>query len=140
MKNIKKIFAVGALALTIGAGSIMAYADSPIEIPNNGNQNSVGEFRNENWTIEEREEWRKERFDMKREELKKAVENEEITQEEAREWEEHFNYMEEFQREHKDNSIFSGKRHGRQMNGQGSGFCGNGMGRGMMRGNRVINK
>ncbi len=146
MKNIKKILLVGALVLAIGAGSIMAYADSPIGISKTRNQDTIIEnrddfykerqaYRNENWTLEEREEFCEERRAIRRDELNKALENKEITEEEAREWEEHFNYMEDFRDKHRDDNIFRGNGHGRHMNARSSGFCGNGMGRGMMRGN-----
>lgn len=131
MKNIKRLLIVGALVLTIGAGSLMAHADSPIRIPSNRMANMNMEER-EDWirgrneiSPEEREEWIKERNEFRKDEIKRALENKEITEAEAREWEEHFSYMEEFHNKHRD-SNFMGRGHG-----------GRGMGRGMgmMRGN-----
>ena len=121
----KKILTVGALALAIGAGSLVVNADSP-KVPNI----NLGE-KNPNLTIEERDEWREERHSYRKDELKKALENGEITEAEFKEWEEHFDYMEEFHnKQRSSNSSFMNRGHG------GCGGNGHGMGRGMMGGNR----
>lgn len=116
----KKILVLGALVLTLGVGSLAAYADTttaPIVNPNN---------RNANVSIEDREAWFKERLEYKKEQIKKAVEDKLITEEEAKKWEEHFTYMENF---HKENGFMPGGCGG---NGIGKS---RGRGMGMMRGN-----
>lgn len=127
----KKILTAGILAIVIGVGSLMAYADSPIVIPKDTNQNAQ---------IENRDDFYKERQSFRKEKIKRALENKEITEAEAKEWEEHFDYMDEFHNKQRDNNRFMGNGYGRHMNG-GFGCVGNGygMGRGMMRGNRVRN-
>lgn len=118
----KKILLTGALVLTLGIGSLVAYADTtktPNIIPGNSNIN---------FSIEDREEWFKERTEYKREQIKKALESGSITEEEAKAWEEHFKYMEEF---HIENGFMPGGCGGFGM-GRGMGF---GRGMGMMRGN-----
>jgi hypothetical protein len=115
---VKKSLVVGALVLSLGIGSLVAYADTtktPSIVPGN---------RNTNFNIEDREAWFKERTEFKKEQIKKALESGLITEEEAKAWEEHFEEMEEF---HNKNGFMSG----------GCGGKGFGMGRGMgmMRGN-----
>lgn len=123
----KKILGVAALALTIGVGSLVVNADSPIRpniMPGQGNPN---------FTIEERDAFRAERHSYRQDELKEALANGEITEAEAKEWEDHFEYMEEFHNKNRDkNYSFMGGRHG---GCGGNGYRG-GHGMGMMRGNR----
>ena len=120
----KKKLAIAALVLTIGVGSLVVNADSPLK-PNI----NPGE-RNPNFTIEERNVWRKERHSYRKDELEKALKDGEITQAEFQEWEEHFKYMEEF---HKKNKSFNNNF----MMNRGHGGCGgNRMGKGRMRNNR----
>ena len=114
----KKSLLIGALVLTLGIGSLAAYADTtktPNIIPGNTNTN---------FSIEDRETWFKERTEYRKEEIKKALESGLITEAEAKEWEEHFTYMEKF---HNENGFMAGGCGGR-------GF-GKGRGMGMMRGN-----
>ncbi len=114
----KKSLVVGALVLTLGVGSLAAYADTvktPSVIPSN---------RNANMTIEDREAWFKERSEFQKEQIKNALESGRISEEEAKEWEDHFTYMEKF---HNENGFMAGGCGGR-------GF-GKGRGMGMMRGN-----
>lgn len=126
----KKILAVAALVLTVGVGSFVVNADSPRTpnvMPGEGNPN---------FTIEDRDAWRQERHSYRKEELKKALENKEITEAEAKEWEEHFDYMEEFHNKNRDNNYsFMGRGHG-GCGGNGFGMGRGGHGMGMMRGNR----
>ena len=120
----KKSLVVGALALTLGVGSLVAYADTaktPSIISGN---------RNTNLSIEDREAWFKERTEFRKEEIRKALEDGLITEAEAKEWEEHFDYMEEF---HNKNGFMPGGCGGNGFGiGRGMGF---GRGMGMMRGN-----
>lgn len=117
----KKLLSVGALALTLGAGSLIVQADSPIVIPNNNNQD---------FSVENREDWFKERNSFRKDEIKRSLKNGEITEAEAKEWEDHFDYMEEFHNKNRLNNNFMGGRHC----GSGNGY-GMGRGMGMMRGN-----
>jgi hypothetical protein len=116
----KKLLAVGTLVLTIGAGSLMAYADSPIMIPNNTNKST---------SVENKDEWFNERHSFRKEEVKRALKNGEITEVEAKEWEDHFDYMEEFHNKNRLNNN----------NFMGSGCGGYGNGMGMMRRNNSRN-
>ena len=123
----KKLLGVAALVLTVGIGSLVVNADSPIT-PNI----KPGE-RDTNFTIEDRDTWREERHSYRRDELKKALENGEITEAEAKEWENHFDYMEEFHNKNRDKnySFMGGRRGGCGGNGSRGGY-----GMGMMRGSR----
>ena len=109
MKNIKRVLLAAALVVVVGVGSLMVYADSPISTSKNTNQNT---------NIENRDKWHEEMHSYRKEELKKAVENKEITAEEAKEWEDHFDYMEEFHNKTRSNSNWS--------QGRGYGRCGSG--------------
>lgn len=102
----KKILGIVGLVLVVGIGSAFVYADSPM-----GSVDRYGDINDE-----EIKEWHQERMEWRKEKLKEDVENGYMTQEEAKNWEEHLDYMEEFHRE----NGFMGC-HGRR-------------GRGMMRG------
>lgn len=121
----KKVLLIGVLVLTLGIGSLVAYADTlktPSIIPGNNNISL---------SIEDREAWFKERTEYKREQIKKALESGLITEAEAKEWEEHFKEMEEF---HLETGFLPGGCGGYGFGmGRGMGF---GRGMGMMRGNR----
>ena len=119
----KKILALGALVLAVGAGSLVAYADTSPSINTNN--------RNVNVSIEDRDTWFKERTEYKKEQIKKAVASGSITESEAKKWEEHFTYMENF---HKENEFMPGGCGGNSF-GMGN-VRGNGFRNGMMRGNR----
>lgn len=107
----KKSLAVGALVLTLGVGSFVAYADTA-KTPN-----IVPENRNPIFSTEDREAWFKEGTEFRKEQIKKALESGIITETEAKTWEEHFKYMDEF---HTTNGFVPG----------GCGGYGFGMGRG----------
>lgn len=115
----KKKILTGALILVLGAGSIVAYADAA-KVPNI----FPGE-RNINLTLEDREGWFKERHQFRNERVKEALEKGLITEEEAKSWQEHFEYMDKY---HSENGFIPG--------GCGMGFGRHHRGRGMMRGNR----
>lgn len=110
----KKVF-VGVLILAIGIGSLISYGES-YKTPNIIPVKGITRF-----TTEDRETWFKERFQFRREELKDALEKGFITEEEAKLWEDHFNYMEKF---HEENNFMP----------FGCGGFGRGRGMGMMRG------
>ncbi len=118
----KKVLLTGALVLSLGVGSLVAYADTvktPTIIPGN---------RNISLSTEDREAWVKERTEDKKEQIKNALENGVITEEEAKSWEEHVKYMEEF---HGEKGFMPRVCSGLGM-GRGMGF---GRGRGIVRGN-----
>lgn len=123
----KKLLGVAALVLTVGIGSLVVNADSPLA------PNIIPGERSPNITTEDRDDWHNERHSSRKDELKNALENGEITETEAKEWEEHFDYMEEFHNKNKDNNYsFMGGGHG----GCGGNSNKGGHGMGMMRGNR----
>lgn len=96
----KRTLLVLTLILALGIGSIAVFAES------NATEKCIPIRQSENMTEEAREEWFKEKTEFKKQELKKALENGSITKEEAKEWEEHIKYMEEF---HKKNGFFGGR-------------------------------
>lgn len=126
----KRLLVLVALVLTVGVGSLAVYADTATTSSVNPRNRSI------NVSIEDRDAWFKERTEYKKEQIKKAVEEKLITEEDAKQWEEHFTYMEEF---HNENGFMAGGCGGNGMmrgNGFGNGLMrGNGFGNGMMRGN-----
>ena len=111
----KRTLLILTLVLALGIGTMIVFADS--------GKTEVGfpGWHYENMTEQEREEWFNERNeyrnDYRKENLKEALEDGKITEAEAKEWEEHFKYMDDFH----------------EKNGFMGGGCGNG--NGMMRGN-----
>ena len=125
----KRILLILTLVLALGIGTMAAFADS-------GKSDTMFLGLNrENITEQEREEWFNERNEYrneyKKENLKEAVRDGRITEIEAKEWEEHFKYMDEF---HEKNGFMGGGcgRGNSMMNGNGM----MNWNRGMMRGNR----
>jgi len=116
----KRLLVLGALILTVGVGSLAVYADTTTITPASRPIN-----RSASITVEDRETRFKERTEYKKEQIKKALEEKLITEEEAKQWEEHFTYMEKF---HNENGFMQG--------GCGGNRQGQGRGKGMMRGNR----
>lgn len=112
----RKVF-VGVLILVIGVGSLIAYGES------NRIANVVPGRGITRFTTEDREAWFKEMFQFRKEELKEAIEKGFITEEEAKAWENHFNYMEKF---HEENDFMPF--------GCGGFGLGRGKGMGLMRG------
>ena len=106
----KKLLGVAALVLTVGIGSLVVNADSPMA------PNIMPAQRNTNFTLEERNDWHNERHSYRKDELKKALENGQINQEEYKKWQEHFDYMEEFHNKNIDNE--------NNFMGRGFGGCG----------------
>ncbi len=95
----KKIIIALTLILALSAGTMFVFAESTVD------EEALG--------------WFKERIEYKREALKEALDEKEITQEEYNTWNEHFNYMEEF---HEENGFGPGGYgfggcHGRRANG-----------------------
>ncbi|NLY45846.1 MAG: hypothetical protein GX053_07650 [Tissierella sp.] len=118
----KKISIVLGLVLTLTIGTVVAYADNGIS-----GMKFPGRYHSE-YSVESMEELLKERAEFREERLNSALENGTITETEAKEWEEHFKYMDEF---HEENGYLHGGR------GCGGGHRNGGMGHGMMmRGNR----
>lgn len=109
----KKVLITLSLIMVIGFASTFVYAGTFVP-----KTQPVG------ISTEDREIWFKERMEWKREQIKTALKEGLIGEEEAKIWEEHLKYMEKF---HKDNGFMPG------CNGVGQGF---GYGRKMMRGNR----
>ncbi|WMM23713.1 hypothetical protein RBU61_12360 [Tissierella sp. MB52-C2] len=95
----KKLLVVGALAVSIGVGSLIGYADSP-NVPN-----IIPSNIDTNYSTENREEWFKERVKSQREEIQDALKNGKITQEEANIWEKDLDQMEKF---HSENGFIPG--------------------------------
>lgn len=118
----KKIFVILGIVLTLTIGTVVAYADNGIS-----GMRFPGRH-NANFSVESMEELLKERKEFREERLKSALENGAITDTEAKEWEEHFKYMDDF---HEENAYLHGGR-GCGPN-YGNGRMGHGM---MMRGNR----
>lgn len=89
----KKKVIILALILVMAIGSLISYGES-IKVPN-----IVLDKGSSRFTSEDRETWVREMFEFRREELKNALERGLITEEEAKIWEEHFDYMEKFHEE-----------------------------------------
>lgn len=115
----KRTLLVLTLVLALGIGSMVVFADT----------NITGRVfpgrHNETFTQEERAEWFKERTELRKEEIKKALEDGKITETQVKEWEEHFKDMEEFHKENgclggglvRSNGMMKGNGHGRMMKG-----------------------
>ena len=121
----KRAFLVLTLVLALGIGSMVAYADS------SKSETRFPGWHHENMTEQEREEWFNERNEYRdeyrKESLKEALKDGTITEAQAKEWEEHFKYEDDF---HNKNGYIGGGC------GRGNGMMrGNGHGS-MMRGNR----
>ncbi len=110
----RKVFLL-ALILIIGLGAIASFGAGIKETNIIPDKYSRG--------YKDRESWIKEMFNLRRERLKEALERGLITEEEARKWEEHFNYMEKFHEEN-DHGPFGcggfgfGRRRGRSFMGR----------------------
>ena len=133
----KRILLILTLVLALGIGTMAVFADS-------GRSDTMFPGMNyENMTEQEREEWFNERNEYRdeyrKESIKEALKDGKITESQAKEWEEHFKYEDDF---HNKNGYIGGGcgRGSSMMNGNGimngNGMMnGNGHG-GMMRGNR----
>lgn len=116
----KKAMIALSLVLALGIFSAFAYADSSVENYgfNNGPWGNRDGYRQDrDFDSEEFDKWREERLEYRKDDLKKAVEEKIITEDEAKKWEDHFEYMDEFHEE----------------NGYQGGYCG-GYNRGFRRG------
>lgn len=116
----KKAMIALSLVLAFGIFSAFAYADSPAENYGFNNRpwgNKDGYRQDRDFDSEEFDKWREERLEYRKDDLKKAVEEKIITEDEAKKWEDHFEYMDEFHEE----------------NGYQGGYCG-GYNRGIRRG------
>lgn len=115
----KKISIVLGLVLVLSIGTVVAYADSGML-----GTRFHGEYRTD-LLEESMDELLKERAKFREERLNKALEDGTISESQAKEWEDHFKYMDGF---HKENGYLNGGR------GCGGNQRNNGMGHGMMRG------
>jgi hypothetical protein len=101
----KKLLGIGALVLSLGIGSMLVYADTDKPLEFVSPQDSQGE-------IQDRENWFKERMGWRKNQVKEALEDGLITEEQSKKWEEHFTYMEKF---HSENGFMPGGCHGNGM-------------------------
>lgn len=108
----KKLLSILGLIGVIGIGSAFAYADSPIG----------SGFRFNDINNKEMQEWHEERMEWRKEDLKEGVEKGYITEEEAKTWEEHYNYMEEFHSKNGFRGCFGGRGMGMMRGRFGSGY------------------
>lgn len=108
----KKVLGVLGLIAVIGVSSAFVYADGPLS--------PRFEDRHIDNNYEHMDEWHQERMEYEKERLEEEVKKGNISEEEAREWEEHYEYMDKFH----DRNGFGGCHYGR------------GMGRMMRRGHR----
>lgn len=118
----KKALIVLSIVLTLAIGTAVAYADSNSLAMNFpwGHHNNLSE--------ESMKEFMEDRTEFRNNEIEEALKDGRITESEAKEWEEHFIYMDEF---HNENGYLHGGR------GCGRGSRTENMGHhGMMRGNR----
>lgn len=132
----KRTLLILTLVLALGIGTMVVFADS------GKTQAGFPVWNHENMTEAERQEWFNERNEYRneyrKENLKEALEDGKITEAEAKEWEEHFKYMDEF---HEKNGYMGGGcgRGNGMMRGNSKGHSGMMRGNGhgsMMRGNR----
>ena len=103
----KRLFLILGLILVVGIGTAFVYADRPVsdELPNP---------QSRDFDIDENVEWHHNRIECRKDELNRALEEGRISKEEAKTWEEHFDYMDEF---HKENGFMRstfGGCHGRR--------------------------
>ncbi|HLS53597.1 MAG TPA: hypothetical protein VK031_06465 [Tissierellaceae bacterium] len=92
----KRLLIIISILAVIAIGSAFVYADSPDRNRFFLTKDSTGEWQG----------WHKERMDEHRHRLNRAVDEGNITKEEAEAWEEHFDYMEDF---HKENGFMRGR-------------------------------
>src|SRR5690554_4852178 len=97
----KKILIVLSLVLILAIGTATAYADS------NFPQMNFHWRNRENLSFESREEFLEERAKFRKDEIDRALEDGRITESQAKEWENHFEYMDEF---HNKNGYLNGGR------------------------------
>lgn len=118
----KKIMIGLSLVLALGVFSAFTYADN-MEVNTAFHMGNWGNEENRDFDSEEFQQFKEERLQYKKDNLKKAVEEKKLTVEQAKNWEEHFDYMEEF---HEENGYLGGHCGGRSNEGNRRGM---GMGR-----------
>lgn len=101
----KKLLGIGALVLSLGIGSMFVYADTDKPSSTVLPQSSDG-------VIDNRGNWFKEKMGWRKDQVKQALEDGLITEEQSKKWEEHFTYMEKF---HSENGFMPGGCHGNGM-------------------------
>ena len=117
----KKASIILGLILTLTMGTIVAYADNGIS-----GMRFLGKY-NADSKIESMEELLEERTELRKERINRALEDGTITESQAKEWEEHFKFMDEF---HEENGYYHGGR------GCGRSYRNSQRSHGMMRGHR----
>lgn len=96
----KKRTIILGLILTLTMGTIVAYADNGIS-----GMKFLGKYNDSK--IESMEERLEERTELRKERINRALEDGTITESQAKEWEEHFKYMDEF---HEKNGYYHGAK------------------------------
>lgn len=102
----KKILSILGLVTVIGVGSFAFASESDGIVEEKGLRNNTSNSKYEE-RIENR---REDRMNYHRADLKKALENGEISQEDAKKWEDHYNYMDEFHSENGSRGCHSKER------------------------------
>lgn len=111
----KKRLIIFGLIAVLGIGSTFVYADN-IAKDNAMNPNKNTDF------LKEGGEWHRTRIKQKRENIDEALKEGKISEEKARVWKEHFDYMDEFHRENGFIGDGIGGCHGRKSPGMGRGY------------------
>lgn len=125
----KKTLITLSLILAVGLTATIAYAQTSKVVEEQPKVVPEGNAEYDEW-----KDWHNERISWKKSQLDQAVKNKEITEEQAKTWNSHFDYMEEFHREN--GPMPGGGCHGGGYGwNNGNGFR-NGYGPGMMRGGR----
>ncbi|NLJ79231.1 MAG: hypothetical protein GX329_07705 [Tissierellia bacterium] len=96
----KKTLLIVSLILVIGLTATIAYAQTSKAADEQPEVRAETNMKDDEWR-----DWHNERMEWKRTEIGRAVEDKEITKEQAKTWNEHFDYMEEF---HKENGPMPG--------------------------------
>lgn len=116
----KRSLIILGLILVVGIGSAFAYADS-----------SKGEgfgFGPRGVNNEEMEQWHQERMEWRKKDLEEGVKRGYISEEEAKNWEEHYDYMDEFHRENGYGGCHGPRGMGMMRGGHHRGYNSQGMG------------
>ena len=118
----KKTLLALTLVLALGIGSMVVFAETTR--PETSLRGLQG-FPCENFTEEERLEFfnerKEDRSQYRQEALKNALKDGTITDAQAKEWEEHFKYMDEFHEKNGSLGGGFGRGHGGMMRGKGQG-------------------
>lgn len=110
----KKILSILGLVGVLGIGSFAFASDGIVE------NREARDYPNNSIYEERMENRHKNMMDYHREDLDKALENGEISEEEAKKWDEHYKYMEDFHNENGFRGCHGGRRGMRHGMGRGS--------------------